>query len=140
MNKTPVKETARQAGPHMAPIHPNYPIASTVPAPGQNYWPNSTGTFTVRGPYENSVVRVEVDLVLSVAGSNAFPATTRVIPGGTASLDGTNWSYTFTIQFPVYPGDDKRPAALIIRGNTTDGTVMLYVPFSCTPPAGKPPR
>ena len=117
----------------MRPIRPFYPARPAVPAPGPNSCASSSGTFTATGPYDTNVTRVDVALFLSVAGSGGSPPTTREIPGGTATLDGTNWSYTFPVQFPVYPGDDKMPAVLIIKATTTDqGPMIVYVPFYCT--------
>jgi hypothetical protein len=132
MNKTPVKETARQAGPHMRRIPPFDPISSSFPVPGPQYC-GSADTYNAYGQYEDGIMSIEVDLVVSVPASSGSPSTTRLIPGVNVRWADGRWNCPYdAADFPE-PG---MPAVLIVRGTTTQGTVILYVPFSCnTTPA-----
>jgi hypothetical protein len=142
MNKTSVKETARQAGPHRPPMHPFDPISSSFPNPGVNTCA-SMSAFTAEGTYDNSITSIDkVDLVVSVAASGGSPATTRLIHGGTVQYNSgppKTWQSTFNqADFPQ-SGDFGMPAVLIVEGTTTVGaTFTLYVPFSCNLPSSRP--
>jgi hypothetical protein len=140
MNKTPVKETARQAGPHTPPRKTTYQINSTVPTPGcQNLVLTSSG-WTAFGPYETDIISssIEVDLVVSSDGT--VPPTTRLVQG-TVSHDSQKWYCNYAPGDFPQAGDVRMPAVLIVRAQTMQGgTVILYVPFCYDPSLPLPRR
>jgi hypothetical protein len=136
MNKTAVKETVRERGPHMRRRDSTSAIAVTFPLPGpQNCLQG--GSFTATGTLDPSqIISIEVELIVSVVNNTGH--TTRLIKGNATinAMTGVDWTCPFaTTDYPL-PGDNYMPAVLIVRGKTTvGGTTIVYVPFSHDPAA-----
>jgi len=133
MNKTPVKETARRAGPHMRPRQTTSPLTAACPVPGPVNCMTDSG-FTAHGPFDPTEIMstsIEVDLVVSAANH-----TSRLIQGNlNVDLSAGTWSCAYAGLYPLL-GDNYMPAVLIVRGKTPQGgTVILNVPFSYDPSA-----
>jgi hypothetical protein len=138
MNKTAVKETARERGPHLRPRQVTSGVAVSFPLPGPQNCLNDAGAFTARGSFDPSqIISIEVDLIVSFV-NDAGEHTTRLIPGN-VSINATDWSCPYDpTAFPL-PADSDMPAVLIVRGTTTLGaTVIVNVPF-CHDPTLPPP-
>jgi hypothetical protein len=125
MNKTPVKESAPQAGPH-TPARQISSITAQKPVPGRQ---NCSG-FTASGLFDtNDIMTIEgVDLVVS--DTNHM---TRLVQGNLSIPSAGNWTCAYnTNNTNIFPAtaDDGMPAMLIVRGKTTQGgTYILNVPF-----------
>ena len=138
MNTTPVKETARQTGPHMLPRKITDPVTASYPQPGcQNLVLTISGGFTASGLFDPSQIMstsIEVDLVVSTADPS-----TRLVQG-TMRFDTQEWYCDYAPGDFPQPGDARMPAVLIVRGQTMQGgTVIVYVPF-CYDPSLAPKR
>ena len=135
MNKTPVKETPRQAGPHTLPRKITDPVTAAYPQPGCQ---NLVLSFTASGPFDPSQIMstsIEVDLVVSTADPS-----TRLVQG-TMRFDTQEWYCDYAPGDFPQPGDARMPAVLIVRGQTMQGgTVIVYVPFCYDPSLPLPRR
>jgi hypothetical protein len=136
MNKTSVKEKARQAGPHIRP-RPFDSVSATYPMPGCQNVLTDSGVFTASGSFDTSqIISIDgVDLWVSAADR-----TKRPIPGILSVFPDGRWQCAYArTDYPKLDGtDNSMPAVLVVRVTPTQGAPFaVYVPF-CHDPAAAP--